>query len=159
MPYKPDVDLERNLERFLPIVGYALFGILIVYSLLRDPPEPIPNSSAYGCYASQLRPSIFIDENGIQVVNSDLPNVSYTLDWDDEGITLWPEKRLQLVETSIRRSFEVLDEPGYAFRFVDVIDGNVYPDVDATRLDTFQLITSDHRLAAYSRTTLDNCND
>lgn len=157
MAYSPKTDIENSISRWIPLTGFALGGLMLVAMLSRQSIDPPDNSPAFGCYLSGNSPAIRIDEDGINVIGSSLPAVQFRLDWDDSGITIWPEKQLTLIETPQRSYFEFMDEPGTAWKFVDVIDGRVYPDLDETSLTIFQIRTSTNRIAAYAQTDEVNC--
>jgi hypothetical protein len=158
MPYKPKIELESRLEYLLPIVIWVAFAVLIAYWILREPTRSIANSSAFGCYISAQRPIILINEAGLQIINSDLPAVQFEIDWNDEGITIWPQNRLRLVDRAQDPFFEVTNTPGTAIRFIEIIDGRAYPDLDEAELDNFQLVIADDRVVAYSRTDMQLCS-
>jgi len=159
MTYQPSIDVEGSLQRWAPGIMLCAAGLLAAYSFSTEGAKPPRNSSAFGCYISNNRPPILIGKRGLQIVGSSLKPIPFSLDWNDEGIFLWPEKRLVLTDDPQGGgAFTVRDEAGYAFNFVNILNGSVYPDVDATELETFQMITANDRRAAYTKTDPVRCN-
>ena len=158
MTYKPSIDAEGDLRRWAPIMMLCAGGLIAAYSFTKEGAKPPANSSAFGCYISDKRPPILIDEHGLQIVDSNMETIPFSLDWNDEGIFLWPERRIVLSDDPQTGSFTVKNEAGHAFNFVNVLDGGVYPDVDAANLETFQILTANGRRAAYTKTDPVRCN-
>lgn len=157
MPYQPNIDNDRLIDKFGPYAFMALLALAIFLFSMQKPSPPPPNAAAFGCYVSADHPSILIDQGGLHIVGTRLQAVSFRLEWNDEGIYLWPDKMIELTAVSDHSYFELREGPGNAFVFVKMENGKLYPNTNAATLETFEFSDTSYRRVIYRNDLMSNC--
>lgn len=91
---------ENKLWLPLTVIALAVFLLFEMSTNLfemstKKPAHTIPNSAAYGCYHSDLAPSIRLDDEGMHILQEGFPTIPYHLERHKRGIALTADRPIQ----------------------------------------------------------------
>ena len=102
-------DLKPKAKLWLPyaIMALVAFLIFIMPTIMKKPTLPIPYNVTYGCYHSDVAPSIRLDEQRMQILQEGFPSIPYHLERHKTGIVLTAERPIQATANGERYEYSV----------------------------------------------------
>ena len=142
-------------------VGYiAAIGLAIALIAIFQPfarPEPA-SSRAYGCYISDVAPSIRLDQSGMTILQPGFARFGYHLERHKTSITLTADAPIQADRVGERYVYS-LYHPGVGtfLNFYHVKGGRKYGQFDETKLSSFAMLANDYTELNYRKAAPGEC--
>ena len=153
MPYQ-GIDYEKRLT-FAYYIGIPLIVAWVVGVAILSPRPVTPDpttSTASGCYANELAPSILLQADGMKIFQDGFPLISYRLERHKQGITLTAEAPITASQKEAKYAYSIASRGiGRFLPFYREIDGRRYGVFDEQNLDRFKMLANDGRDLLYIR--------
>ncbi len=124
--------------RMIPVVLLPLF--VAAFWFKPSPPPPLPNTLAFGCYSTGDGPKVRLDADGMQVLQSGFPRISYHLERSKQGIVLSVDAPIDVEQTASGHRFMLAGTgAGRYLPFYRLVNGQWYAVFQAADIERFRM--------------------
>lgn len=76
-------------------IAACIVAVPVGIAVLHEPAPAPQNASVYGCYVSDMAPAVFLDEEGMHILQPGFPTIPFHLERHTRGIALTADEPIQ----------------------------------------------------------------